>query len=124
MFLDKKDVKFTNMGGGITRRSLGKGDDIMACVMNFEKGSCVEPHSHKDHEQFIMVLNGKFELTCGNEKRIVVAGGCCYARKNEVHATLALEDNSSLLDMHTPLRMDILEDPNATIDKLGEIFYI
>lgn len=111
MFVEKNEIMFCDMGGGITRRSLGHGENLMGCVMRFKKGSYVDPHSHEDYEQFIMVLNGTFELQCGEEKRIMRAGDCCYAPKNEIHATLCLEDGSAILDMHTPLRMDILNDP-------------
>lgn len=123
MFLEREDVLFTDMGGGITRRALGRGDNIMGAIMTFQKGSYVDPHSHEDHEQFIFVLSGKFELTCGTVKKIVTAGGCCYAKKNEIHGTLSLEDGSSLLDMHTPLRLDILEDPAACVDTISKLGY-
>lgn len=113
MFVEKKDILFTNMGEGVTRRSLGHGKNMMACIMTFKKGCHVEAHSHEIHEQFIMVLEGTFELTCGEEKKIMKKGDCCYAVPNEIHSTLCLEDDSSILDMHTPLRFDILNDQNS-----------
>lgn len=111
MFIEKKDILFTDMGGGVTRRSLGHGKNVMACTMTFKKGCFVDPHHHDEHEQFMMVLKGSFELSCGDEKRVMKPMDCYYATPGEVHSTLCLEDDSVLLDIHTPLRMDILNDP-------------
>lgn len=111
MFVELKDILFTDKGDNITQRLLGQCNDIMAGEMMFDKGSCVPPHSHPDHMQFIYIIKGKFEITCGTEKRILTPGDCLYADRNEVHGTLGLEDGSVLLDVHYPIRHDLLDDP-------------
>ncbi len=110
MFVEKEDIVFKDMGDGITREMLGHGKEIMGCIMTFPKGAYVAPHSHPDHTQMIVVLKGKLELTAGDKKKICVPGDVCYADKNEIHGTLSLEDGSQILDIHTPLRMDIVNN--------------
>jgi len=110
MFVRDEDTLFTDMGGGVTRRMRGYIGNLMACEMTFKEGCYVEPHCHADHVQFIYVLKGKFELTCGDEKKICGPGDCCYANYNEMHSTRCLEDGSVLLDVHNPMRPDILEE--------------
>ncbi|MEY8339199.1 cupin domain-containing protein [Lachnospiraceae bacterium 62-35] len=113
MFVTKDDIKVTNMPDGVVRRMLGFGDKIMACEMTFPKGAYVEPHCHDSHQQMVYVLRGKFELQCGDEKRVMSPGDLCYCAYNEIHATLSLEDGSTILDVHTPLRKDIIEESMA-----------
>ena len=114
MFIEKKDIKKEVLGEGHYRLALGCGQNLNAVETYFmKKGIYAAPHIHENHEQFIMVLKGKFELMCGEEKRIMVPGDCYYATPGELHDALCLEDGSVLLDVHYPPRMDILNSPNA-----------
>ena len=112
MFVEKEDILTTDMADGVVRRMLGHGDQIMACEMTFPKGAYVEPHCHSSHQQMVYVLRGKFELQFGDTKKICVPGDLCYCGYNEIHATLSLEDGSTILDVHTPLRQDIIDESN------------
>ena len=103
MFVEKEDILTTDMADGVVRRMLGHGDQIMAYV---------EPHCHSNHQQMVYVLRGKFELQSGDTKKICVPGDLCYCGYNEIHATLSLEDGSTILDVHTPLRQDIIDESN------------
>ena len=113
MFVEKSEILKTEMADGVVRRMLGYGDKIMACEIIFPKGAYVEPHCHNSHQQMVYVLRGKFELQCGEEKRIMLPGNLCYCGYNEIHATRSLEDGSAILDVHTPLRQDIIDDSHA-----------
>ncbi|MCC8164755.1 MAG: cupin domain-containing protein [Planctomycetes bacterium] len=110
MFVELKDILFSDKGGGVTQRLLGRSHNLMAGEMIFQKGSRVMPHSHEHHQQFIYIVAGKFEIQCGDEKRILGPGDCLYAAPGEIHGTLGLEDNSILLDIHNPIRYDLIED--------------
>lgn len=113
MFVNREEILTTHMPDGVIRKLLGYGDKIMACEMIFPKGAYVEPHCHSEHQQMVYVLRGKFELQCGAEKRIMLPGDLCYCGYNEIHATLSLEDGSAILDVHTPLRRDIIDESEA-----------
>ena len=110
MFVEQKDILFCEMGENITMRLLGKSEEgtIMAGEMIFDKDAANEPHSHPDHEQFVYVIRGKVEFTCGDEKRVCGPGDCMYAKRGEIHATRGLEDGSAILDLHYPLRPDLI----------------
>ena len=113
MFVDEKDIRVFEMGEGKERRVmkvLGHGKNLMGVTTHFKLGCYAKPHIHTEHEQFIMVLRGKFELLCGGEKRILKAGECYYAEPGVSHDARCLEDNSVLLDVNTPLRMDLLNE--------------
>ncbi|MEA4912704.1 MAG: cupin domain-containing protein [Oscillospiraceae bacterium] len=115
MFVERSDMKFKDFHDGTTRVQLGKLPGIMGCTMTFNKGAFTVPHAHDDHLQFIYFLKGKFEITCGAEKRICLPGDCMYADYNELHGSFALEDGSMLLDVHTPMREDIDKDFDYTL---------
>ncbi len=93
---------------------LGYSDNIMMVELTFKKGAQTAPHNHLDHSQGIYVLRGKFELTCENTMRVCTAGDCCYAPPGEMHGSLALEDDSVILDIHHPMRADILAEGKRT----------
>lgn len=108
MHVSKEEVLFMDKGNGVTQRMLGHHDKLMAVEMTFQKGAIFPPHSHSDHVQGIYIVRGKFEITCGGKKTIVGPGDMFYCDYNEPHGTHCLEDNSVLLDIHTPMREDIL----------------
>ena len=110
MFISNDEIITTNMPGGIVRKLLGFGDQLMACEMIFPENAYVEPHCHSNHQQMVYVLRGKFELQCGAEKKICYPGDLCYCAYHELHATRSLEDGSAILDIHTPLRHDIIDE--------------
>lgn len=110
MIVKEEEILFTDKGNGVTQRMLGYHDQLMAVEMTFAKDARVALHSHPDHVQGIYIVKGSFEITCGGETKVMKAGDMCYAAKGEGHATHCLEDMSVLLDMHTPMREDILKE--------------
>lgn len=110
MIVKSEEILFTDKGGGITQRMLGYRQQLMAVEMKFSKGARVALHGHPDHIQGIYIVKGSFEITCGGETLIMKAGDMCYADKGELHGTYCLEEDSVLLDIHTPMRADILKE--------------
>ena len=80
---------------------------MMTVQFTFEEGAVGMPHTHV-HEQVGYVLQGRFELTLGDEKTTIEAGDTYYVPSNTVHGVIALEDGV-LLDVFTPQREDFLE---------------
>ena len=62
----------------------------------------------KIHDQIGYVVSGSFEAEISGEKKILKAGDAYIASKMTEHGAVALEENSILLDMFSPVRDDFL----------------
>ena len=107
MYLKIAGVEETDLGEGVSRRILASGGTMMTVQFAFEKGAVGTPHTHP-HEQVGYVLQGRFELTLGNDKTMLEVGDTYYVPSNTVHGVVALEDGV-LLDVFTPQRQDFLK---------------
>ena len=107
MFTSYKDTSLVELGGGVSRRILSHGEDMMAVEVCFDKGSVGAMHTHP-HVQISYVLEGKFEATVGDEKRIISVGDTYYTLPNVPHGVICLE-KGRLLDVFTPERKDFLK---------------
>ena len=107
-FFVNSDNEWEELGGGIKRKIVGYTDDLMAVHLNFDKGAVGAPHAHDIHDQIGYVVAGSFEAEVDGKKCVLKAGDAYIAPKNFVHGAVALEDNSILLDMFSPLRADFL----------------
>lgn len=107
MYVRIADVEESDLGEGVSRKILASGGDMMTVQFTFEKGAVGTPHTHV-HEQVGYVLQGRFELTLGDEKTIMETGDTYYVPSNVMHGVVALE-YGVLLDVFTPQRQDFLE---------------
>ena len=107
MFTSYKDTEIKDLGGGLTRRVLAHGEDMMAVEVCFEKGAVGNMHTHP-HVQISYVLEGSFEATIGEEKRIISVGDTYYTLPDVPHGVVCLE-KGRLLDVFTPERKDFLK---------------
>ena len=73
MFVFNDDVKLTDLGGGVSRKILSYNDQLMSVEVHFEKGAIGSMHTHP-HVQISYVLEGSFEATIGDEKKIINKG--------------------------------------------------
>jgi len=103
MISDKNGFKETQVSDQCTRTLLVNNKTLMMVRFDFEKGGIGAPHSHEDHTQVGYILEGSFELICGETTTIVKAGDSYLADKNVVHGVVALEDGA-ILDVFTPER--------------------
>jgi len=102
-----KDVAWEAAGPGVRRRILGYDDHLMMIAVDFEKGSIGPVHKHP-HRQVTYIESGSFEVLIGGQKKIQRRGDCYFIPPNIEHGVIALE-SSSLVDVFTPVREDILE---------------
>ena len=107
MFTSHIDTKLKELGGGLTRRVLAHGEDMMAVEVCFEKGAVGSMHTHP-HVQISYVLEGSFEATIGGEKRVISVGDTYYTLPDVPHGVVCLE-KGRLLDVFTPERKDFLK---------------
>ena len=105
-FVYNAEVEARDLGGGVTRKVLGYGDDLMCCELHFEKGSMGALHHHP-HTQCSYVVSGAFEFTIGGVKKVVRAGDSLFKLPEVEHGCVCLEAGV-LLDFFTPMRKDFL----------------
>lgn len=105
-FVYNAEVEAKDLGGGVTRKVMGYGDDLMCCELHFEKGSVGAMHHHP-HTQCSYVVSGAFEFTIGGVKKVVRAGDTLYKLPNVEHGCVCLEAGV-LLDFFTPMREDFV----------------
>ena len=72
-----EQMPWENPGPGITRQIMAYDGQLMLVKVHFEKGAVGTMHEHY-HSQATYVASGKFELTIGDEKRVLVAGDGYY----------------------------------------------
>ena len=105
-FVFNAEVQAKDLGGGVTRKILGYGDNLMCCELHFEKGAEGALHSHP-HTQCSYVVSGPFEFCIDGVKKVVRAGDTLFKLPNVVHGCVCLEAGV-LLDFFTPMREDFL----------------
>ena len=107
MFVFNDDIKLTDLGGGVSRKILSYNDQLMSVEVRFEKGAVGSMHTHP-HVQISYVLEGKFEATIGDEKKIISVGDTYITEPDVPHGVVCLE-KGALLDIFTPKRADFLK---------------
>ncbi|MEJ2881184.1 cupin domain-containing protein [Pedobacter sp. GR22-6] len=100
------EIQWEDLGNGIQRQVFGYDDRVMLVKAKFEKGAVGELHEHH-HTQVTYVDSGAFEMTIGEEKRIIKKGDGYYVPPHVIHGCLCLEPGI-LIDAFTPHREDFL----------------
>lgn len=79
-------------------------DKTMLVEVSLDKGQVNKLHHH-EHVQFVYVLDGSFEFTIENDKRVVSKGETVHIPSNKEHGVVCLE-KGSLLNVFSPMRKD------------------
>ena len=90
------------------------GENLMLSYLEMEAGATVARHAHP-HEQAGMLLEGKVELTIGDETRVVDAGSMFIIPPNMPHRAVAVGGPAIVLDVFSPVREDYAELYNKYI---------
>jgi quercetin dioxygenase-like cupin family protein len=101
-------IKFKQLSEEASQKILSFGEDLMLVEYCFKKGFIGKEHKHEEHAQGGYVVKGSFEIILGNERKILKQGDTYYAAKNVSHGIVALEDDSIIVDVFTPMRSDFL----------------
>ena len=107
VFQIAKEMGWENPGPGIKRHIMGYDGQLMMVKVVFEEGAVGTMHEHY-HSQATYVASGKFELTIGEEKRILEAGDGYYVAPDVLHGCVCLEAGI-LIDTFSPMRADFLK---------------
>lgn len=101
-----RDIPFTDLGNGVSRRVLSYNPELMAVEVAFEKGAVGAVHTHP-HTQCSYVLSGTFRYTVEEEAVILACGDSIVVPASLAHGTTCLE-KGVLLDVFTPMREDFI----------------
>jgi len=81
------------------------GEKLMLSYLEMDAGAIVPLHDHP-HEQGGILLEGKLELTIGDESRIVEPGALFIIPPNTPHKAVAIDGPAVVLDVFSPIRED------------------
>ena len=103
-FIDIKSIPAHEVCPGCRLRT-PYGQNLMLSYLEMDEGGVIPLHDHP-HEQGGMLLEGKLELTIGDETRIVEAGSMFIIPPNVPHKAVAIEGPAVVLDVFSPIRED------------------
>ena len=112
-FINWDDVPANELAPGIRIRA-PYGENLMISRLEMEEGAVV-PRHHHPHEQGGILLEGRMELTIGDEVRTVEKGEAYLIPPNVPHRAVAIEGFCLALDIFTPVREDYVDLGNRYI---------
>ena len=101
------DIQWEYAGDGIVRQIMSYDENLMMVKVKFNQGAVGTLHQHP-HTQSTYVASGCFEVTIGEEKKVLKAGDGYYVAPNLPHGCVCLEAGV-LIDTFTPMRKDFLK---------------
>jgi quercetin dioxygenase-like cupin family protein len=106
LFQFENEMPWNDLGNGIQRQVFGYDDKVMLVKAKFEKGAIGTMHKHP-HSQVTYVRGGSFEMTIGEETKVINDGDGYYVPPNVMHGVVCLEPGT-LVDAFSPAREDFL----------------
>jgi len=101
------NIEWEKIDDKLQRKIFGYNESIMMVKVHFKVGGVGPLHAHP-HSQTTYVESGSFEVTIGNEKKVLRAGDGFYIPSNVEHGAICLEEGL-LIDVFSPVREDFLE---------------
>ena len=105
--ISDSNIDWEDLGAGIKRKIMAYDDQLMLVKVAFEQDSIGTVHNHP-HLQMSYVAEGSFEVTMGNEKKILNQGDVFFAPSNVFHGVICLQ-KGLLIDIFNPHREDFLK---------------
>lgn len=106
-FQFENEVPWENLGNGIQRQVYGYDETLMLVKAKFITGAVGVMHQHP-HSQVTYVDSGVFEMTIGEEVKVIRKGDGYYVPPNVLHGCVCLEPGT-LIDAFSPHREDFLK---------------
>lgn len=108
LFQFENDMPWEDLGNGIKRQIFGYDDKIMLVKVKFEAGAVGALHEHH-HSQVTYVESGVFEMTIGENVKMIGKGDGYYVPPHEIHGITCIEPGT-LIDVFSPHREDFLNN--------------
>ena len=106
-FQFENEMPWEDLGNGIHRQVFGYDETLMLVKAKFDVGAVGVLHQHM-HSQVTYVDSGVFEMTIGDEKKIIRKGDGYYVPPHVMHGCVCLEAGM-LIDAFSPHREDFLK---------------
>ena len=100
---------------GLSRQIMGYDDKIMLVKAKFDTGAVGQLHKHY-HSQVTYVASGEFEMTIGDDIRIIKEGDSYYIPPHEMHGCVCRKPGI-LIDIFSPAREDFLGHDQLKLDR-------
>lgn len=104
--VEDNEIVWEELGGGLRRKIMSYDNDVMLMKVAFEKGGIGTLHYHP-HKQISYIAKGKFEVTIGEDKKLLSEGDVYFAPSNITHGVVCLEEGL-LIDVFNPMREDLV----------------
>jgi quercetin dioxygenase-like cupin family protein len=104
--VEDSELAWEELGGGLRRKIMSYDNDLMLVKVAFEKGGIGAIHSHP-HKQMSYIAKGKFEVTIGENKKLLSEGDVYFAPSGVLHGVICLEEGI-LVDVFNPMREDLI----------------
>lgn len=101
-----EQIAWEELGGGIKRKVMSYNDDIMLVKVAFEQGGIGALHTHP-HLQISYIASGAFEITIGDDKKVLNEGDVYFVPSGILHGAVCLAAGV-LIDVFSPMREDFL----------------
>ncbi|MDQ0969887.1 quercetin dioxygenase-like cupin family protein [Flavobacterium sp. W4I14] len=105
--ISDSNIDWENLGAGVKRKIMAYDNQLMLVKVDFEKGAIGTIHNHP-HLQMSYVAKGSFEVTMGDDKKVLNEGDVFFAPSNVFHGVICLEAGL-LIDIFNPHREDFLK---------------
>lgn len=101
------DIDWEDLGDGVKRKIMAYDNDLMLVKVAFEKDAIGTIHNHP-HLQMSYVAKGSFEVSMGDDKKILNEGDVFFAPTVVFHGVVCLEEGL-LIDVFNPHREDFVK---------------
>lgn len=101
-----KETPWEEVASGLTRQIMGYDGKIMLVKAKFDTGAIGVMHKHY-HSQVTYVESGEFEMTIGDDVRIITGGDSFYIPPHVMHGCVCKKPGI-LIDVFSPAREDFL----------------
>ena len=102
-----EDIDWEEISPKIRRKIMSYSNEMMLVKVVFEAGGVGSMHQHP-HLQMSYVVSGVFELTIGQESKILKEGDVYFVPSNVLHGAICLE-KGMLIDVFNPMREDLIK---------------
>lgn len=100
------ETEWEPVAEGLDRQIMGFDDKIMLVKARFKTGAVGQLHKHY-HSQVTYVESGEFEMTIGDDVRIIGKGDSYYIPPHVMHGCVC-RSPGILIDVFSPAREDFL----------------
>jgi len=105
--ISDQDIDWEDLGAGVKRKIMAYDNALMLVKVAFDKDAIGTIHNHP-HLQMSYVAKGSFEVTMGDDKKVLNEGDVFFAPTMVFHGVICLEAGL-LIDIFNPHREDFLK---------------